>query len=48
MKKTISLRIDEDLLNTLEDFKINHHVNISSFIASAIKEKLENKKPLAK
>lgn len=46
--KKISISIDDDTYHQLQDLKINHYVNISSFIASAIKEKLETEKPLEK
>ena len=42
MKKAITVYIDFDLYEKLQDLKINQHKNISSFIASVIKEKLEN------
>jgi hypothetical protein len=48
MKKTVTLYLDFDLYQKLQELKINHHINISSFIASAIKEKLDKKKPLEK
>jgi post-segregation antitoxin (ccd killing protein) len=48
MKKTVTIYLDFDLYQKLQEFKINNHINISSFIASVIKEKLEKEKPLAK
>jgi post-segregation antitoxin (ccd killing protein) len=39
--KTINVSVPDDIYNKLQDLKINNHVNISSFIASAVKEKLE-------
>jgi post-segregation antitoxin (ccd killing protein) len=39
--KNVTANIDDDLYQELQDLKINHHVNISAFIASALKEKLE-------
>ena len=42
--KVVTANIDDDLYQELQNLKINHHVNISSFIASAIKEKLEKEK----
>lgn len=39
--KSISVTIEDDIYLKLQDLKKNHHTNISSFIASAIKEKLE-------
>jgi post-segregation antitoxin (ccd killing protein) len=46
--KLVSANIDDNDYQKLQDLKINYHINISSFIASAIKEKLEKEKPLAK
>lgn len=46
--KKISITINDDLSEKLKDLKDNHHVNLSSFITSAIKEKLEKEKPLEK
>jgi metal-responsive CopG/Arc/MetJ family transcriptional regulator len=46
--KNISISIADDLYQKLQDLKVKYHVNISSFIAEAIKEKLEKEKPLAK
>lgn len=48
MKKTICLRLDEDIYNLLQDLKINYFINVSSFVCCAIKEKLEKEKQLAK
>ena len=46
--KTINVSLPSDVYDKLQYLKKNHHINISSFIASAIKEKLEKEKPLAK
>jgi metal-responsive CopG/Arc/MetJ family transcriptional regulator len=46
--KKISISIDDNLFQELQYLKINNHVNISAFIASAIKEKLDKEKPLVK
>ena len=48
MKKTITLYLDFDLYQKLQDLKVNNHINVSSFIASVIKEKLEEENPLTK
>jgi post-segregation antitoxin (ccd killing protein) len=44
--KNVTANIDDDLYEELQDLKINHHINISSFLVSAIKEKLKKEKPL--
>lgn len=46
--KKISLDIPDDDYNKLKDLKKNNHINISSFVSEAIKEKLGREKPLAK
>lgn len=48
MKKIVTFYLDFDLYQKLQDLKINHHINISSFIASTIKEKLDKEKPFEK
>ena len=46
--KKISLEIPDVDYDKLKDLKKNNHVNISSFVAEAIKEKLVKEKPLEK
>lgn len=49
MKKlNVCLTIDDDIYEKLQDLKKNHHLNLSALIVSAIREKLEKEKPLAK
>jgi post-segregation antitoxin (ccd killing protein) len=44
--KVVTANINDDLYEKLQDLKINHNINVSSFVASAIKEKLEKEKNL--
>jgi post-segregation antitoxin (ccd killing protein) len=44
--KAITISITEDIFHELKDLKLNHHINISSFVQLAIKEKLEKENQL--
>lgn len=46
--KSISVTIEDEIYLKLQDLKKYHHTNISAFIASAVKEKLDKEKSLAK
>jgi predicted DNA-binding protein len=46
--KKISLEIPDNDYDKLKNLKKNYHINISSFVVEAIKEKLGKEKPLEK